>query len=465
LIATRQQSAGFVGLAPEQSRVRDVLVLFGQGRDWDEREYSHARHDGSFRFHHEGFDLFSFPSNARLMWFDILRFVDRMVAKYGGRVQAVVSNNEQFGALAAALIAQRLGLAGVDPRAVLLAQHKFHMRERLQSAMPEVNPRYAVFPYTFQSAADLGIEFPFFVKPIKAAYSVLARRVDNFDELRQHMTFKPFEKHIIKRLVRPFNDAFAVHGGQPASEVDAHWMIGESLLCGEQINVDGLIFDGECHVLGIVDAIMYPGTQAFMRFDYPSRLPDALQDRVKQVACGAMRAMGHNHGFFNIEMTVDRASGDIKVIEINPRMADQFSRLYSRIDGLNLHDLGLGMALGQRPDVTRRVMPDRVGASFVFRRFHLDDLPKPPTRAQMTWLADFAPHAILADFFKRGSQLTREMKWLGSYRYAVLNLTAESEDALMKKYETIRQHMGFDVSAEDHRRAPRIMASAAGNIA
>lgn len=458
MIATRQQSAGFVGTSPATSQVRDVLVLFGEGRDWDEREYSHARHDGTYRFHHEGFDLFSFPSNARLMWFDILRFVDRMVAKYGGRVQAVVSNNEQFGALAAALIARRLGLPGTDPRAILLAQHKFHMRERLAATMPEVNPRYSVFPYTFQSAADLGIEFPFFVKPIKAAYSVLARRVDNFAELRQHMTFRPFEKHIIKRLVRPFNDAFAVHGGCTGSEVDAHWMIGESLLTGIQLNVDGLIHDGKCHVLGIVDAIMYPGTQAFMRFDYPSRLPEALQERVKEVACRAMRTMGHDHGFFNIEMTVDQMTNEIKVIEINPRMADQFSRLYARIDGLNLHDLGLDMALGRAPDVTRKAMRDRVGASFVFRRFSLDNLPQRPSAAQMNWLADYAPHAILADFFKTGSQLTREMKWLGSYRYAVLNLTAESEDALMEKYETIRRRMGFDVSAEDHLRAPRTLA-------
>lgn len=429
-----------------------MLVLFGGGRDWDEREYSHARHAGRFRFHHEGFDLFSFPSNARLMWFDILRFVDRMVAKYGGQVQAVLSNNEQFGALAAALIAQRLGLPGTDPQAILLAQHKFHMRERLQVVMPEVNPRFSVFPYTFQKPADLGIEFPFFVKPIKAAYSVLARRVDNFDELKTHMTFKPFEKHIIKRLVRPFNDACAAHARFPSGEVDAHWMIGESLLQGEQINVDGLVFNGQCHVLGVVDAVMYPGTQAFMRFDYPSRLPETLQQQVREVACRVMTAMGHNHGFFNIEMTVDRSNGDIKIIEINPRMADQFSRLYSSIDGLNLHDLGLSMALGIAPDVTRKVMPDKCGASFVFRRFNLSDLPKPPTRSQMDWLTQFDPHAILADFFKTGSQLTREMKWLGSYRYAVLNMTAHSEAELWQKYETVRRHMGFDVSADAHQR-------------
>lgn len=425
-------------------------MLFGEGRDWDEHEYSDARHAGRYRFHHEGFDLFSFPSNARLMWFDMLRFVDRMAAKYGGRIHAVVSNNEQFGALAAALIAEKLGLPGASPDGILAAQHKFHMRERLQSAMPEVNPRYSAFPYTFAGPEDLGIGFPFFVKPVKAAYSVLARQVDDFDQLRQHMTFRPFEKHIIKRLVRPFNDVCAA---RMPSGVDAHWMIGESILQGEQINVDGLLFGEECHVLGIVDAIMYPGTRAFMRFDYPSRLSPALQEKVKSVACRAMKAVGHNYGFYNIEMTVDRASGDIKVIEINPRMADQFSRLYARIDGRNLHDMGLDMALGLRPQMERQDLPDTVGASFVFRRFHLNDLPSPPDAGFRQWLKNFDPHAILADFSKTGSQLHREMKWLGSYRYAVLNMTAPSRDELWQKYETVRQRLGWDVTATQHQDA------------
>jgi biotin carboxylase len=443
---TPQESAGFLGageLKPHaRTRTREVLVLFGKGGDWDEREYTHARHEGRFKFHHEGFDLFSFPSNAWLMVFDILRFVNRMVKKYGGRIDAVVSNNEQFGALAAALIAQRLNLPGADPKSILLSQHKFYMRERLGEVMPEVNPRYAAFPYTFKKPEDLGIEFPFFVKPIKAAYSVLARRVDNFEQLKTHMTFKPFEKHIIKRLIRPFNDACAA---LTDFKIDAHWLLGETLLQGDQINVDGLVFEGECHVLGIVDSVMYPGTQAFMRFEYPSRLPENWQERVKNVACKAMHALGHNHGFFNIEMTVDRATGDIKVIEVNPRMASQFSDLYARVDGLNLHDMGLDMALGIRPEVAKRVMPDRFGTSFVFRRLDLHDLPEPPSAEQLAWLKRFDSHALLHTFFKTGSQLEREMKWLGSYRYAVLNMTAETEAALMQKYEIVKHHLGFKV--------------------
>ena len=55
--------------------------------------------------------------------------------------------------------------------------------------------------------------------------------------------------------------------------VDAHWMLAEELIDGHQINVDGVAINGTVHALGVVDSVMYPGTDQFMRFEYPSRLP------------------------------------------------------------------------------------------------------------------------------------------------------------------------------------------------
>src|SRR4029450_12063942 len=43
-----------------------VLVLFGA--DWDARLLPRYERSGRYRFHAHGFDLFRFPSNARLMW-------------------------------------------------------------------------------------------------------------------------------------------------------------------------------------------------------------------------------------------------------------------------------------------------------------------------------------------------------------------------------------------------------------
>ena len=86
-----------------------TLVLFNY--DWDETGF--ARANANQRLDDAGFDLFTFPSNAHLAWFDIDRFVNRLARQAkAGKWTAVVSNHEQFGALAAAMLAERMGWPG-----------------------------------------------------------------------------------------------------------------------------------------------------------------------------------------------------------------------------------------------------------------------------------------------------------------------------------------------------------------
>jgi hypothetical protein len=51
-----------------------------------------------------------------------------------------------------------------------------------------------------------------------------------------------------------------------------------------QYNLDGWVGGGEVQALGVVDALMYPGTQSFMRWEFPSRLPLPVQVRALDVA-------------------------------------------------------------------------------------------------------------------------------------------------------------------------------------
>jgi hypothetical protein len=249
-----------------------VLVLFGA--DWDDKLLPRYERHGRYRFHRHGFDLFSFPSNARLMWFDVWRFVDRMVERYRGRIDAVFSSNEQFGALAAALIAQRLGLPGADPVALLRAQHKYEARSRLRDFAPDLCPSFDLIPYTITIEEARRLSYPLFVKPVKATFSVLARRCDSPEELIAHLRFKPWERHIIKRLIEPHNQAMSRF---PQLQVDSHHLVVEAVMRGRQVNVDGYVHDGRFELLGIADEVMYPGTMAFMRFASPSSL--ALDSR------------------------------------------------------------------------------------------------------------------------------------------------------------------------------------------
>jgi hypothetical protein len=131
------------------------------------------------------------------------------------------------------VVAEKLGRPGNAPRVVFTAQHKFSARPAFARIAPEAGARFAAFPYTLRERRDLPFELPSFVKPVRATFSVLARRVDTFEELRRHLTFWPFEKWVIQRIVKPFNDLMRWYTD---FELDAHHMIAEELLEGVQVN-------------------------------------------------------------------------------------------------------------------------------------------------------------------------------------------------------------------------------------
>ena len=416
-----------------------ILVLFAQ--EWDRLALRDPRLTDRYELLHSGFDLFRFPENARLLTFDARRYVDRMVrvARREG-VAGVISPHEQFGTLIAAELAQRLGLPGPDPRSILRAQHKYYARVAMAAVIPDATPRFRVFPYDISDPGALTLPLPCFVKPVKAAFSVLARRIDSFEDLRRHLRFGWFERLVAERLIRPFDDILATY---PELAIDAHHLVAEELIEGIQVNVDGYADRGQIRILGIVDELMYPGTIAFNRFEYPSSLPETVQSRVAVLARQAVQAVGFDHGLFNVEICYDPRTDAAKVVEINPRVASQFVTLYRSVDGVSLYDLMLSLAVGEEPRYEPRPQAHAYAASFVFRRFHGWPVHPAPRADQLAQVAARHPDARLMLYFKRGAGLAREMKWLGSHRFAVVNLSGADRAELYARYRDIRDTLGF----------------------
>ena len=419
--------------------MKRLLVLFP--KDWDRDELDQPRYRAQYEFFYEGFDLFKFPENARLITFNVRRYIEKLVKKYRGRIDGVISNNEHFGALIAAVVAQRLGLPGTDPAVIIAAQHKYYARCLQQKIVPEATPRFAVFPYQMKSATEVGLPFPLYVKPVKATYSVLARRVDSFAQLQAHLRFKPLETLILHKLVTPFNDL--MERFTPFT-IDAHHLIGEEIMTGLQVNLDGFVHNGKITILGIVDEVMYPGTQAFMRFEYPSRLPADVQERMHALAEKLFTGIDYGYGFFNVEFMYQPDTGRIQIIEINPRMASQIVNLYRRVDGYDPYELLINLALGVQPQITFGAGAFGAAASFVFRRFDGREVSRVPGQAQIESVHQRYPDARLMLYLKRGAGLAREMKWLGSYRYAVLNLGGASAEDLHQRYDDICRELSFE---------------------
>ncbi len=421
-----------------------TLLLFNY--DWDATGFARVAKTLSRPVASRGFDLFSFPSNANLAWFDMDRFVHKLAKQ--AKTQnwtAVASQHEQFGALAAALLAEKMGWPGTSSKAVIACQHKLYAREVLQQVCPEANIGFSRLPTEYGEAIPAGLHYPHFVKPVKAAFSVLAKRVHSREELHHFTRFGAYELWVIKHLVEPFERIAKRVLPQAGT---AHSMMLEEPVQAAQYCLDGVVFNGQIKPLGVVDAIMYPGTQSFMRFDYPSKLPANVQARALDVASKFLKAVGFDYGIFNMEFFYDAATDQLKVIEFNPRMASQFADLYLRVDGIDLYAMAMALAQGNDPWLAQRVAPTAGAASsFVYRSFNPDlpdeQQPKMPLPTAMRTLQHEFPDHLLLQFHKAGHSLMRDFKWLGSYRYGILHLGGKDTTDLRERCERASNILGW----------------------
>jgi hypothetical protein len=412
--------------------------------DWDALARDRIARETGQVMDHAGFDLFSFPSNAGLVFYDHVRFARAQAAR-GRRLgwRAVLSHQEHFGALAASLIAETLKLPGATPESILAAQHKLHARRVLERVAPEANLRFSELDADYGGDIPQGLPYPSFVKPVKAAFSVLAREVASHEQLHAHTRFGRRELWVIRHLVDPFDRLCRDRLPEAGS---AHRMLLEEPVPTEvaQFNLDGWVADGQAHALGVVDAVMVPGTRAFMRWEHPSRLAAEVQARALDVAQRFLAAIGYGLGFFNLEFFYDAASGRLSVIECNPRLASQFGDLYRRVQGRCPHAMALALAAGDDPMAAPRPEPDAaIAASLVYRSFDVHRVPPPPSAAQRAAFANAFADGLLFSFPKSGHALARDFKWTGNHHYGIVHLGADSRQDLQQRAEHASRLLGW----------------------
>lgn len=432
------------------------LLLLFHGT-WEEECVAALQQSQHVQLFREGFETFGYPQVFRLLGFDARRYVDKLARRWRGRIDAVWSNDDQFGCVLAALLARELGLPGADPAAIVRAQHKLLLRRALAAALPEANVPAAVLPWPLADArcraagaiaaavAATGLQWPLFAKPVKGTFSALARKVADAHELAAHLSLPALDRWLLTRMQRPFAQLAADVLPLPCGP--DHVLL-EPALRGQQINVDGYACRGAVHVLGVVDECMYPGevrgARHFAGFTLPSRMPAALQARAVAVATAAVRAIGYDHGLFNVELFA-ADDGSVRVIEINPRAAGQFATMYRAVHGVDIEQLAIQLARGGSPEALPKQVPTAgAAASFVFRRF--DGRPGPePSATARAWLATTHPQSRLWTEPCSPRALRREYRWLGSHRYAVWNHHAVDFATLLHDGEQGARRL-FDVA-------------------
>ncbi len=384
-------------------------------------------------------DLICNPASAEALAADPLDEIEAILAKFTGvELAAVISTDDYPGSALAAAIAQRLGLPGPAPEVTLICQHKYLSRLAQARLLPDAVPAFSLIDVAEDAPLPDGLSYPLFVKPVKSFFSIGAATVTSAAELAglmPHWTsldqfFLPLD-----RMLQHFT----------GSSIGTKRLVAEGLLTGEQVTVEGYAHGGKADIFGVVDSVMFPGTLAFSRFDYPSSLPDGVQKRMAEIAATLIEGMGFDHGLFNVEMMYDAGADRIAIIEINPRMASQFADLYEKVDGTSSYTVLLDIARGRTPRFTRRQGRYGFASSFVLRSFEDYIVAALPTEADLERLAQLYPDIRVELHGTLGRKLSAELQDGRSYRYGIVSLGGSDRADVLAQYEACRDRLGISL--------------------
>ena len=348
---------------------------------------------------------------------------------------AVVAFDDYPASPLAVLLAAALGLPGPSVESTLICHHKYWSRLKQREAAPGSVPPFRFVELDRPCGPDdLGLGFPFWLKPVKSSLSHLGYRIGSPEAFERA---RALARHQLPTYAAAFKDMLRLApglagGGLPAAAGDG--LIAEGLIGGRQVTLEAFFHRGAMRLLGITDSNCFADHPSFSHFVYPSTLPPAVQEEMTAIAERVMRHIGFDDGQFCAEFFYDEPRRRIWLIEINPRFCPQFSDLYAKVDGTSGHQVLVELAAGLVPTFRRGQGPHRVAASFVRRRFTDARVVRAPDDADLARLADALPDCHVELLAREGDRLSDLAQDSYSFRYAVINLGAADLEELNARY-------------------------------
>lgn len=187
---------------------------------------------------------------------------------------------------------------------------------------------YDVESFDELKALEGKVTFPCIIKPTDNAGSHGVAKVNSFEELLANYEYA----HSCSR-----------HGE----------VIVEEYLDGPEVSVEVMVVNGKVNILQITDKITTEAPHFVeMGHTQPSRLPDATQEEIRQVATMACLAIGIDKGPAHVEMKITKQGP--KMIELGARMGGDniTTHLVPLSTGIDMVGSAIKVALGEEPDIT-----------------------------------------------------------------------------------------------------------------
>jgi len=381
-------------------------------------------------------------SDASPTTMDIVALIEQTIdAHRKDNLVGVTSAVGYPGMSVVAIMAQRLGLPGPSVDAIMRCEHKYYSRLAQRTAVGQFTPDFKLIDPDNEETIDQVRDFPVFIKPVKSCMSMNAFAVKSKDELfhRVHTAVMP------RRFTQPFDDMAKAYS---RLDLSCNYLLAEELLKGQQVSLEGYVYNGKPVVMGIVDGEMIPGTLSFNRWIYPSQLPMPVQKRMEQIAVDFFSHIGYDNAMFNMELFWDEQTDRINIIEINPKIASQFPDLFEKVDGINSYEILLRLALGEEPVFRKRQGQFKIAGSCVLRTFEDKTVIKKPTAEDVQQVQNVFPDALVTVIATEGRKLSEQSQDTSSYRYGLINIGAQSLDELEKKNEVCKSMLPYQFACE-----------------
>lgn len=363
----------------------------------------------------------------------------------GGSVDAVIAHWDFPASVMAPILAAEHGLPAPSLASLLKSEHKLWSRLEQRASIPECVPGFAPFdPFDDDALDSIDLEYPFWVKPVKAHSSNLGFKIEDragFEEALAEI------RENIEDIGDAFNEVLSRVDLPPEmSQWGGNTCLAEQFVQGIQAAPEGTMFQGRFHVHGVFDMHKDEQGTSFDRLDYPAAsVPDHVQARMAEFSERYLRHVGFDNGCFNAEFMWDQEADQLWLIEVNTRISQSHSDLFVKVDGASNHEVAIDIALGREPRMPHRQGRFAVAAQCMI--FHDEDaiVTRVPSEEDKQTIREKFPETVLTTMVQPGDRLS-ELAGQDSYRYVVgkAYIGADNREELLARHAAIQAEAPFE---------------------
>jgi len=351
-------------------------------------------------------------------------------------------------AVFAAIIAEEAGKRFASVQSIICCQNKYLCRRIQRTCIPEHTPNFCLALDYLRNPERL--QTPFFIKPVRANISFGTHRIETPEQLEYHIGAESMD-------IARFNQYYLEAIGSYARHYNAINMatcnsfLCEDLIDGDQVTVDGYIFEGEVTCFGVTKAVYHPRTNCFSHHEFPYALSAELHAAITSALDRLIPATGINNSFFNVEMRIDEAAETFKIIEVNSRIAFQFARTIEAVTGISPLHMLCDVAVGRRPALTPMAEDQLFNYCYNFELHRFSDakILQTPTKSVFDEIEMKYPEVRIRNLIHENVNLSDFKHNPESFRYCVLDVPGNSREEIMSKYDDVVAMLAYKFDVPD----------------